>query len=152
VWNWQNIAVHASEGCLCLFQMNIGVSTQNYMTFLSTMHLLWPRSVWLCIRPMWMPWMIRLDVRLQSTIHLCLDTFPTWRYGNKIIAWAVVALSCDCPQFLLGCLWWWERGSTGHSILFSVFTNIYNKKTKGPTLMELFTATGKLEKFFFFDN
>jgi hypothetical protein len=30
--------------------------------------------------------------------------------------------------------------------MFSVITNIYNKKTKGPTLMELFTATG----FFFF--
>jgi len=25
--------------------------------------------------------------------------------------------------------------------------DIYNKKTKGPTLMELFTATGKLKKF-----
>ena len=25
---------------------------------------------------------------------------------------------------------------------------IYNKKTKGPILMELFTATGKLKKFF----
>ena len=34
--------------------------------------------------------------------------------------------------------------------MFSVITNIYNKKTKGPTLMELFTATGKLEKVFFF--
>ena len=31
-------------------------------------------------------------------------------------------------------------------------TNIYNKKTKGPTLMELFTATGKLKFFFLFDN
>jgi hypothetical protein len=30
--------------------------------------------------------------------------------------------------------------------MFSVITNIYNKKTKGPTLMELFTATGKLKK------
>jgi hypothetical protein len=30
---------------------------------------------------------------------------------------------------------------TGSFILFSVITNIYNKKTKGPTLMELFTAT-----------
>jgi len=28
--------------------------------------------------------------------------------------------------------------------MFSVITNIYNKKTKGPTLMELFTATAKL--------
>ena len=32
--------------------------------------------------------------------------------------------------------------------MFSVITKIYNKKTKGPTLMELFTATGKLKKFF----
>jgi len=31
--------------------------------------------------------------------------------------------------------------------MFSVITNIYNKKTKGPTLMELFTTTGKLKKF-----
>jgi hypothetical protein len=30
-----------------------------------------------------------------------------------------------------------------------MITNIYNKKTKGPTLMELFTATGKLKKVFF---
>jgi len=37
--------------------------------------------------------------------------------------------------------------------MFSVITNIYNKKIKGPTLMEFFTATGKLKKiFFFFDN
>jgi hypothetical protein len=32
--------------------------------------------------------------------------------------------------------------------MFSLITDIYNKKTKGPTLMELFTATGKLKKFF----
>ena len=31
--------------------------------------------------------------------------------------------------------------------MFSVITNIYNKKTKGPTLMELFTAKGKRKKF-----
>jgi hypothetical protein len=33
-------------------------------------------------------------------------------------------------------------------MMFSVIKNIYNKKTKGPTLMELFIATGKLRKFF----
>jgi hypothetical protein len=38
---------------------------------------------------------------------------------------------------------------TERFIMFSVITNIYNKKTKGPTVMELFTATGKLKKFFF---
>jgi hypothetical protein len=32
--------------------------------------------------------------------------------------------------------------------MFSVIKNIYNKKIKGPTFMELFTATGKLKKFF----
>jgi hypothetical protein len=32
--------------------------------------------------------------------------------------------------------------------MFSAITNIYNKKTKGPFLMELFTAAGKLKKFF----
>jgi hypothetical protein len=30
--------------------------------------------------------------------------------------------------------------------MFSVITDIYNKKTKGPNLMELFIATGKLKK------
>jgi hypothetical protein len=40
---------------------------------------------------------------------------------------------------------------TGRFVMFSVNTNIYNKKTKGLTLMELFTATGKLIKFYF-DN
>ena len=38
---------------------------------------------------------------------------------------------------------------TGRFIIFSVITNIYNKKTKGPTLMELFTATVKLKTSFF---
>jgi hypothetical protein len=38
--------------------------------------------------------------------------------------------------------------NTGRFMMFSVVTNIYNKKTKGPTLMELLTATGKQKKFF----
>jgi hypothetical protein len=33
--------------------------------------------------------------------------------------------------------------------MLSEITNIYNKKAKGRTLVELFTATGKLEKKFF---
>ena len=33
--------------------------------------------------------------------------------------------------------------------MFSMITNIYNKKTQGPTLMEFLIATGKLKKFFF---
>ena len=38
--------------------------------------------------------------------------------------------------------------NTGRFIIFSVITNIYIMKTKGPTLTELFTATGKLIFFF----
>jgi len=38
--------------------------------------------------------------------------------------------------------------NTGRFIMLSVITNISNKKTKGPTLMEFFTATGKMKKFF----
>jgi len=34
--------------------------------------------------------------------------------------------------------------------MFSLITNIYNKKTKGPTLKELFTVTGKVKKGVFF--
>jgi len=42
-------------------------------------------------------------------------------------------------------------GSIGRFKLFSIITstNIYSKKTKGPTLMEFFTATEKQEKVFF---
>ena len=32
--------------------------------------------------------------------------------------------------------------------MLSVVTKIYNKKTRGPTLMEFITATGKLKTFF----
>jgi hypothetical protein len=41
--------------------------------------------------------------------------------------------------------------NTWRFIMLSMITNIYDKKTKGPTLMEFFTATGKLS-FFFLDN
>jgi hypothetical protein len=37
----------------------------------------------------------------------------------------------------------------GVYIMFSVITNIYNKKTEGPNLMKLFTAAKKTEKAFF---
>jgi hypothetical protein len=32
--------------------------------------------------------------------------------------------------------------------MFSVITNVYNKETEGPTLMELFTSTAKLKQIF----
>jgi hypothetical protein len=41
-----------------------------------------------------------------------------------------------------------RSANAGCFIMFSVITNICNKQTKGPALMEMFTATGK-QKFFF---
>jgi hypothetical protein len=55
-------------------------------------------------------------------------------YGRCIICQLV------CSEFANQC--------TECSTMFSLFTNIYNKKTKGPTLMVLFMATGKQKKFF----
>jgi len=49
-----------------------------------------------------------------------------------------------CFEFLCKYLYIRSRKYIGHFIMFPVITNIYNKKTKGPTLMEMFTATGKL--------
>jgi hypothetical protein len=40
--------------------------------------------------------------------------------------------------------------NTGRFIMFSMITNIYNKKTKGPTLMDFFHSHRKTEKSFFF--
>jgi hypothetical protein len=37
---------------------------------------------------------------------------------------------------------------TWRFIMLSVITNTYNKKIKGPTLMQLLTATGKLRRFY----
>jgi hypothetical protein len=41
-----------------------------------------------------------------------------------------------------------RRHYTERFIMFSVITDINNKKTKGPTLIELSTATGKQTSFF----
>jgi hypothetical protein len=58
---------------------------------------------------------------------------PCLEYA-ELINISILAIKCCCY--------------TGRFIMFSVITNIYNKKTKRPTLMGLFTATGKLKKFF----
>ena len=50
-------------------------------------------------------------------------------------------------SFLLVLTFSFSSGNTGRFIMFFVITNIYNKKTKGPNLMEFFTATEKM-KFF----
>jgi len=49
--------------------------------------------------------------------------------------------SANCPYSFVNLHY------TGHFIMFSMITNIYNKKTKGPTLMELFTASQPQENW-----
>jgi hypothetical protein len=64
---------------------------------------------------------------------------PLARRSGKV----TVAAASLTRTGIYGCV------TTGRFMLFSVITNIYNKKPKGPTIMELFTATEKLKKFFF---
>jgi hypothetical protein len=70
-----------------------------------------------------------------------------WK-DRKKVTWAKWHISgINCREYVeTNRVWAWLL-STGRFIMFSMITNIYNKKTKWPTLMELFTATGKL-KFF----
>jgi hypothetical protein len=42
----------------------------------------------------------------------------------------------------------YEKDYAHTGCMFSVIANIYNKKTKEPALMELFTATGELKSCF----
>jgi len=76
------------------------------------------------------------------------------------VAISLIHPSWPCPVFRFQCraitrntfrTMYRESYYIGRFMMFSsVITNIYNKKNKGPTLMEFFTATGKLKKFFFF--
>jgi hypothetical protein len=74
---------------------------------------------------------------LECEVGIFDFTFSAVRVVERTKA-TVAVVTCRCGN------------STGRFIMFSVITNIYNKKTKGPTLMELFTATGKVKKSFSF--
>jgi hypothetical protein len=78
--------------------------------------------------------MVQLGCQRPITTRLIHPAFATLEFGSTDY----------CTEVYRSVLY------TGRFIMFSVITNIYNKKTKGPTLMELFTATGKLN--FFLDN
>jgi len=58
--------------------------------------------------------------------------------------WPFMVKICCLSLYIISLYWY-----TGRFKTFFVYTNIYNKKTKWPTLMELFTATRKLNKFCF---
>ena len=62
----------------------------------------------------------------------------------KSLGLGTCVLCCEDRPWLRN----WTSKRTGRFIMFSVITDIYHKKTKGPTLMEFFTATGKLKKLF----
>jgi hypothetical protein len=93
------------------------------------------------------PWsaIIRKEVKTVNkiSIYLMQNVGRTGQFDDTILAFRQMhILGSRCPLCY---------SSTGHFIMLCMITNIYNKKTKGPALMELFTATGKLKKVFF-DN
>jgi hypothetical protein len=61
----------------------------------------------------------------------------------KLFVLKRVFVCCDTVQTRVG---GYAVYNTGRFIMFSMITNIYNKKTKGPALIKLFTATRKLKK------
>ena len=74
--------------------------------------------------------------------------------NNTTYSWTIFRVNADriimrrILYLFVPSIWFQTAVYTGSFIMFSVITNIYNKKTKR-TLMEFFTATGKLKKFFF---
>ena len=76
------------------------------------------------------------NLRVICFLHFVVcSTFPMWP-----LTWLWCQISAVILTFHV---------CTGRFIMFFVITNIYNKKTKRPTLMELFTATGNWKSFFF---
>jgi hypothetical protein len=67
-----------------------------------------------------------------------LHVFQIFCIKSRTYTWRKIWLARRPPNYCY---------NTGRFIMFSVVINIYNKKTKEPTLMELFTATGKLKVF-----
>ena len=91
-------------------------------------------------------------ISISSILPKCLSFFTRWMILNL---WALrfkwqqsAIVYIIFASHLSFCTWFTKTVNTGYFIMFSVITNIYNKKTKGPTLMEFFTVTGKLKKLF----
>ena len=82
---------------------------------------------------------IKINIRVLFFLFLCELPFFSRRFYFS-----------DIYDILFNMLFLLLFQNTGRFVKFSVITDIYNKKTKGPTLMELFTATGKMKKIFFF--
>jgi hypothetical protein len=83
------------------------------------------------------PFRLIMSVRMYKVGSL-------WTDFREVVCWTLLL---KCVKRVHICLK--SNKNAGLFIMFSMITNIYNKKTKGrPTLMELFTATGKLKKFF----
>ena len=78
--------------------------------------------------------LLHLLVKLHNKMNIVFLTRLVERYRNILLMFSLST-----------------KSHTGRFIMFFVITNIYNKETKGPILMEFFTATEKLKKVFF-DN
>jgi hypothetical protein len=85
----------------------------------------------------------------QGRYRLCMCS-SCWRAsGVRLLSYVGRLKGTNCCSVLsLNSVYPLFNSNTGRFIMLSVITNIYNKKTKGATLMEFFTATGKLKKFF----
>ena len=110
------------------------------------------------------PWLRQLCISLslqRSRFNPMPGNDTKWhwdRFSHKYVSYPLLLTFHQCSalthslsyhqQYITLSTCSFIKQNTGCFIMFSVITNIYNKKTKGPTLVELFTVTGNLKKFF----
>ena len=100
-----------------------------------------------------------------DTLREVIAIFRSWLYLMLILLQMKICCECHVRNSVWSCVSFSPYASfryslsrssfclmnyTARFIRFSMITNIYNKKTKGPPLMKLFTTTGKLKKKVFF--
>ena len=94
-------------------------------------------------------------------LYVCVEIRRSCKTVHHRDQHCIIVRGITCLDF--GCLWVllfynfipiliYVILYAGRFIILSVITNIYNKRTKGPALMEFFRATGKLKKFFFWST
>ena len=128
-------------------------SRVTFFLYLSKCLPLWPQKTWNFIR---YPWCADLILRVTPLpwMNYQNPTECTYVVGLQQICFASNLFGLRRPFAGTAIVKWRLRDvskgdvNIGRFVMISLFTNSDNKKTKGPTLMELFTATRKLIFFF----
>jgi len=88
-------------------------------------------------------WKATVSSVMSDSLSICME-----HHGSPISVEKIkVSLKSDKND---GYFAWRPTCTYDYRRRFIIYNNFITRKTKGPSLMELFTATGKLKKFFFY--